>query len=647
MGATQHTSADFATPGLETVVWLPAPHGSLAPSQCAVWVLLSNRFAMAFALPASCMNQHRWLPWLAECILADPGGQHTSYQHPSGMKAMPLYAAHWSPLQAGPNPPSTVREAAARLVAQLDPDITRLLQGLDTHRIYVSMRNYMRLATLPEPLRTHRMQALVRFPQLCAPVLLTAHQGNTLDGGKRHAWRDHSDEVLAAIDKGRDLTGALAAHWGISRGLVRSPVMRAMWGATGLSHRNLLRLLDGIPAHCRPTDAAALLQLHPLLTWLQGVLREGCHLPTLGRSVFARGLDATWQRLQNRYAEPAMALADTRDFCVAVERVAEDRHPQAAQELCAQGTALAWMQRFGLDDLMAASARWHRQHTRLGPTANADITLPAVFGASTWRTLDVSELLTAQALADEGDAMCHCVASYWDDCRQARCRIFSLRSGDEAATAQYSFQPDALAETGRFQLTQLRGRFNANPSAPVRALAQAFTQVLNAPELAAARQAMARLRLSHRVPDWSAPRPLPLLDASSLAQLDALLAAFTPHENTAVAQLWAAETPPPCIQVTEIRGFQYHEGGHVVHLLHMGETVELVREPHNPHDALAVQVQWGGVQLGYVARPDNEPVAHALDAGQPVKAWIVQLPPDIPDWDNPILIAIDTTPDVI
>lgn len=80
----------------------------------------------------------------------------------------------------------------------------------------------------PLSLRSRRQnrQGLWRFPFLVAPILLTAHHSPNVWDGKRHAWREKDTAIEAAIDQGRDLVGALAKHYGISKGLVRSPLYR-------------------------------------------------------------------------------------------------------------------------------------------------------------------------------------------------------------------------------------------------------------------------------------------------------------------------------------------------------------------------------------------------------------------------------------
>lgn len=99
--------------------------------------------------------------------------------------------------------------------------------------------------------------ALRRYPMLVAPILLTHQRWPNLDEIKRFRWRAHDDAVVAAIDNGRDLSGALARHCGISRALVRSPYCAQAWpGSSGRALADLLKFLDAIPAHQRPSSGA-------------------------------------------------------------------------------------------------------------------------------------------------------------------------------------------------------------------------------------------------------------------------------------------------------------------------------------------------------------------------------------------------------
>jgi len=79
------------------------------------------------------------------------------------------------------------------------------------------------------------------------------------------------------------------------------------------------------------------------------------------------------------------------------------------------------------------------------------------------------------------------------------------------------------------------------------------------------------------------------------------------------------------VQSARIAGFHHYDGASVWEHLREGDTLELVREPDNRHDANAVRVEWRGRMLGYVPRRENKALAWALDTGQRLRARIVHL----------------------
>ena len=79
------------------------------------------------------------------------------------------------------------------------------------------------------------------------------------------------------------------------------------------------------------------------------------------------------------------------------------------------------------------------------------------------------------------------------------------------------------------------------------------------------------------------------------------------------------------VQVSPLAGFQFHEGRAVWGSMRVGDALALVREPDNPHDPLAVRVDWQGHVLGYLPRRENAAVARQLDFGNRLAARIVRL----------------------
>ena len=88
------------------------------------------------------------------------------------------------------------------------------------------------------------------------------------------------------------------------------------------------------------------------------------------------------------------------------------------------------------------------------------------------------------------------------------------------------------------------------------------------------------------------------------------------------------------LQDSPLAGFQYHAGKAVWPALKVGDTLTLMREPHNPYDARAVRVDWQGQKLGYVPRRENTDVARLLDNGQPLSARISRLAEGRDPWSR-------------
>lgn len=69
------------------------------------------------------------------------------------------------------------------------------------------------------------------------------------------------------------------------------------------------------------------------------------------------------------------------------------------------------------------------------------------------------------------------------------------------------------------------------------------------------------------------------------------------------------------VQHSSLAGFRYYEGRNLWDDINVGDVLTLVREPHNPHDANAVRVEWRGHPLGYVPRRENGHLARQMDGG--------------------------------
>lgn len=79
------------------------------------------------------------------------------------------------------------------------------------------------------------------------------------------------------------------------------------------------------------------------------------------------------------------------------------------------------------------------------------------------------------------------------------------------------------------------------------------------------------------------------------------------------------------VQVSYVAGFEQYEGKKVFARLKVGDTLQLVREPKNSHDANAIRVEWRGRTLGYVPTNANQSLARQLDFGNRLRARVMRL----------------------
>jgi len=618
-----------------------------------LWLVLSDGRALALRLGDDWLGRDEAIAPIVAALADDYRGERYSLTLPEVGYVHVLYAA--------PVVPSLARDHAAFLfdpefqayVAALDRDVVALLAsferpdtpaavtghplGREPHppptRYLSSIRNYNRLATLPAAQRERRLQALRRFPPLVAPLLLTFHHSPNHFDGKRHAQRHKDETVEAAIDAGRDLVGALAHFWGISRGLVRAPINAVMWGHRDVGHRrSLLAFLDALPDNQRP-DLTEFERWMPYLENYFALLAEGGEgiarerLADVHRGAFRLGWQLTWRAAAKRHGNLLSALVDCGDFLDAVRdraaAILKRRDGPSRRQL-----ASAWVACHGLLGLLDASARWHRRRPQPEQDRTLpDFAVPVIVGRLEEEGATAQELYTPTMLQMEGIVMRHCVGgtSYWEATVEGA-RIFHLERPREKATAYYRPQPvNAEGADAVYELVQLRGPCNQEVSTAMAEWAERVLEALNDPARQERRRAALRCKSEALAQEWLRRRAAHfahhLLDPKSERQL-----------TRALAWLGEKVPGPEVVLLAHVAGFEYHDGPQVEGELAVGDILALVPEPANPHDPLAVRIDWRGRKLGYVPRPENEATAARLLAGEELIAQVSELKRDAPPW---------------
>lgn len=528
---------------------------------------------------------------------------------------MPRWAISWG---------HPTQKRLRAFAAQLDQTILRLLGDLEAPGPFLgSVDNYNRLAKLPTDVRERRMQALADFPPLVVPLLLRTHGWPSLLPDQYEEDRAPAPKrpscphaVLQAIDQGRDLVGALAAHYRVSRALVRSMPMRSPWACLD-GVRDVARLLDVIPAHARPKTLAALETWWPAAQALPFRAEDPQSLTVLGQ-VFAKGWDATWESTGLSAQQAPFQLRDCRDFLAAAAREVPDTDPFRDIDVAALGTA--WLARRGLCSLVSASTRWHAQAMvpSAPPGSAPAAALPAIIDDWTDDGRRAIERLTAAALVAEGQAMAHCVGDYWHRCEHDGDRILRLSLGDgEQATAHF-VMAGIDVDGPRYVLEEVRGSANVASSPGMWSWAERVEKELNAPKREdARRRAFSHLRDCARHAAACAPGWVRPFDRNSRRELGQVLEWLRRQGDTAMQHGTMLED--------QVAGVGYAPAFDHLDEIAVGDALALMREPANPHDPNAIRIEWSGRKLGYVPRRSNARLAQMLDRQVAVEARLTQI----------------------
>jgi hypothetical protein len=621
--------------GTTSVVWVEARHffsREDARENGWLWLLGDDGCVQALRLNAERLGDDRLVQTLRAQAglttratrISEDGGMASLAQAP--VVPTPQWTVSWGhPLQ------HAIRAFAARL----DVRILDVLGWLEAPGGFLgTVQNYNRLAVLAEPVRQHRLQALLRFPALVTPLLLAVGNHPEMWGRDASAQPEASCQarasaaaVLDAMDRGRDLTGALATHHRISRALVRSPLLGKPWRAGRVSVE-VLRLIDAITPEARPQNPADVEDRLDALAQLPVHQRNETAKAHLA-GAFANGWNLIWTQLEACAPYRLhQAWRDCTDFLRAALR--DGALPGKLRNLDEASLGLAWIARRGLLSLLRASLRWHaRPLVQVVIEDDLPDTLPALLGELTFaKDGSAQELASREAVIAEGQRMRHCVGSYWEYCVLEGMRIFHLVDAN-ANTATAAFAQSGPAPTLGFSLEQLNGPSNQAVGAPLKTLAQRVLAALNDDALRQARRDASEeaFRQAEHEAARRENRPVmaqPTLDRSLRRELRLVL-------DWSIRQAhWLIG--PRRLYAGHIAGFNYTEGPHLRQQLAMGDSLILVREPDNPHDERAVRIDWQGHKLGYIPRAENAEIARRLDAGDAMAACITMVRSESARW---------------
>jgi hypothetical protein len=87
------------------------------------------------------------------------------------------------------------------------------------------------------------------------------------------------------------------------------------------------------------------------------------------------------------------------------------------------------------------------------------------------------------------------------------------------------------------------------------------------------------------------------------------------------------------LQDSRIAGSHYYDCHAVLDRLRPGDSLQLRRQPDNPHDPRAIEVFWRRHKLGYVSRLDNSAAASLLDRAHTLHAEIIGIDDPHEKWE--------------
>jgi hypothetical protein len=93
------------------------------------------------------------------------------------------------------------------------------------------------------------------------------------------------------------------------------------------------------------------------------------------------------------------------------------------------------------------------------------------------------------------------------------------------------------------------------------------------------------------------------------------------------------------IQESPVVDLQYCDGEEVWNDMVVGNVLNLVREPENPHDSCAVAIYWRDFKVGYLPSQENRAIQQMMDRGVQLRAHIVDLRDD-PDPKQRFVVAV-------
>jgi hypothetical protein len=299
-----------------------------------------------------------------------------------------------------------------------------------------------------------------------------------------------TDRIRRRIDEGKSVWDSfLEIHPGKASVLRRIAATKSIPEAWRGDLAGLLAALEPLPPEKIPASEKEWNAFHSIFNAL-GLRAKICHENQDDRlQLKLRWLNeaakAGWEKTYEKLAaleEGVGALRDTFDFLDEIRDAGNYMAAQAGEqctsmEIWRERSRQRWLlapNKFGMFRLVEYSARWHRE-------ALAEVNRRSLdTERSTWpcllkQSVELApgcfavSLGNADALAEEGRQMKHCVGGYWRHCFLGSSHIVSLRdaTGKPLSTIEFSVAQDG---SNQCEIVQHRARQNKTPEVHLRKL---------------------------------------------------------------------------------------------------------------------------------------------------------------------------------
>ncbi len=309
-----------------------------------------------------------------------------------------------------------------------------------------------------------------------------------------------TDRIRRRIDDGKSVWDSfLEIHPGKASVLRRIAATKSSPEAWRGDLAGLLAALEPLPPEKIPATDQEWNAFHSIFTAL-GLHRSSFHEDhedrlQLKHQWLNEAAKMGWQKAYEKLAAfegGVGALSDAFDFLEEIRNAGNYLAAQSGEqyesvEIWRRKSRERWLaapRKFGMFRIVEYSARWHREALAEISLAGSVDTERSIWPCLLKQPVELTpgcfavSLGNADALAEEGRHMQHCVGGYWRHCFLGNSHIISLRdaTGKPLSTLEFSVAQDG---SNRCEIVQHRSRHNKTPESHLRALEGRLKSVIH------------------------------------------------------------------------------------------------------------------------------------------------------------------------